>query len=237
MRRRTRLASAAAALAASLALPTAAGAHVTLHPGSVPAGAETELVVRVPNERDDAATTKVALQLPHGFVGAEYEQQPGWSVKVVHAHLARPIQTDDGPISDEVREIVWTADRGGGIPPGAFADFPIAVLVPDDAGTLTFKALQTYSNGEVVRWIGPPSADEPAPLVTVTAAAAGDGEASHDAASAAPVSAAGAANDDGGDGPSTGLVVVALVLGALGLIAGGLALLRGGRRGSTGAGV
>jgi hypothetical protein len=37
------------------------------------------------------------------------------------------------------------------------------------AGTLlTFKAVQTYSNGEVVRWIGPPSADEPAPQVMVT---------------------------------------------------------------------
>ena len=35
---------------------------------------------------------------------------------------------------------------------------------PDEPGTsLTFKALQTYDDGEVVRWIGAPDADEPAP--------------------------------------------------------------------------
>ena len=32
---------------------------------------------------------------------------------------------------------------------------------------LTFKALQTYDDGEIVRWIGPEDADEPAPTVTL----------------------------------------------------------------------
>ena len=40
---------------------------------------------------------------------------------------------------------------------------------------LTFKALQTYEDGEVVRWIGPEDADEPAPVVTLTAADSGGG--------------------------------------------------------------
>ena len=35
---------------------------------------------------------------------------------------------------------------------------------------LTFKALQTYDNGDIVRWIGAPDADTPAPQVTLTAA-------------------------------------------------------------------
>ena len=44
--------------------------------------------------------------------------------------------------------------------------------MPDSkAGTLlTFKALQTYSNGEVVRWIGNPTADAPAPQVLIRSA-------------------------------------------------------------------
>ena len=46
--------------------------------------------------------------------------------------------------------------------------------MPNEPGkALTFKALQTYSNGEVVRWIGPPDADEPAPQVTLTASRGG----------------------------------------------------------------
>ena len=40
------------------------------------------------------------------------------------------------------------------------------------ATTLTFKSVQTYSNGEVVRWIGLPDADRPAPQVKLLAAAA-----------------------------------------------------------------
>jgi MYXO-CTERM domain-containing protein len=41
------------------------------------------------------------------------------------------------------------------------------------AGTLlTFKAIQTYSNGKVVRWIGSPSTSDPAPQVLVKAATA-----------------------------------------------------------------
>ena len=34
--------------------------------------------------------------------------------------------------------------------------------VPDDADSLTFKALQTYSNGDVVRWIDAQQAGQPA---------------------------------------------------------------------------
>jgi len=57
----------AAVAALALAVPAAAGAHVTLQPNTAPAGAFTVLNVRVPTERDNASTVKVAVQLPHGF--------------------------------------------------------------------------------------------------------------------------------------------------------------------------
>jgi uncharacterized protein len=81
---------------------------------------------------------------------------------------------------------------------------------------LTFKALQTYSNGEVVRWIGPPDSEEPAPQVELTAA---EEEASAPAEQQAPAAAAGEEDDDG-----NGLAIVALVVGAAGLAAGLAAL-------------
>ena len=37
--------------------------------------------------------------------------------------------------------------------------------------SITFKALQTYDNGDVVRWIGAEKTDNPAPVVTLTGAA------------------------------------------------------------------
>jgi len=166
---------AAATAVALLALPAAAQAHVTLQPNSAPAGAFTVLDVRVPTERDNASTARVDVQFPDGFAAASYQAVPGWRVRVIKKTLTKPIQTDDGPITEGVNRMVWTrTSRSGGIKPGQFQDFPISVQIPGKAGDkLTFKALQTYSNGEVVRWIGAAGSDAPAPQVTVTAAAEG----------------------------------------------------------------
>jgi hypothetical protein len=65
-------------------------------------------------------------------------------------------------VTEGVKQITWTSKQG--IPPGAFQDFGLSVQVPGKAGdTLTFKALQTYSNGEIVRWIGPEGSDNSGP--------------------------------------------------------------------------
>jgi uncharacterized protein len=230
-----RIAPFALAVAAALIAPAVAVAHVTVQPASAPAGAETVLTVRVPNERDDAATVKVDVRLPSGFVSAAWESTPGWSVRAVKQKLSKPIQTDDGPIDEQISEIVWTASsRRTGIQPGEFRDFPLSVLIPGKAGqTLTFKALQTYSNGSVVRWIGAPGSEEPAPQVKLTNASAttggGSASAGGQAKTAAPAPAATADND------SNGLSIVALVLGALGLLIGVVALVLA-RRGAAGAG-
>jgi periplasmic copper chaperone A len=202
----------------ALAVPSAAQAHVTLQPKEAAAGGFTVENVRVPNERDDAATTKVDLQLPPGFAFASYSPQPGWSVRIVKEKLDKPIQTDDGPITEEIRRMVWTGTgKGEGrIGPGQFKDFPLSVQIPDKAGsTLTFKALQTYSNGEVVRWIGAPDADKPAPTVKITAAAGEEEEAQPASAPTQPAAAA-----DTSDKASKGLGIAALIVGGLGLLVG-----------------
>jgi hypothetical protein len=84
-----------------------------------------------------------------------------------------------------------------------------------------------------VRWIDEDeSAEEPAPHVDVTAAAAegGHGAAATKAAPAKPAAAATSTSDD--DAPSKGSVILAIVLGALGLLLGIVALVRG-RRSAT----
>lgn len=172
--RNTRILLAASAATAVLALPTAAQAHVTVNPAAVPAGSYQVLSVRVPNEDDRAATTKVQLRFPPGFAFASYEAQAGWKAKVVERRLARPVETANGTIDREVGSIVWTGSRKGlgRIAPGQFRDFRISVKIPGRAGdTLRFGALQTYSDGTVVRWTGGADADKPAPAVRVTAAA------------------------------------------------------------------
>jgi uncharacterized protein len=235
VRRRTGLAVAAVAAATVALLPAVAQAHVTVQPASVPAGGFARLDVRVPTERDDAYTRKVSLRLPSGFAEASYEPVPGWSVKVGKTKLAKPIQTDDGPVTEQVSTITWTGHgTEGRIPPGAFQDFGLSVQVPGKAGdTLTFKALQTYSDGKVIRWIGPAGSDAPAPQVSVTAASAGTGDAAGGSPAGAPAASSAAAGSAKAgssdtappdDSSSDTLSIVALIVGALGLIAGAAAL-------------
>ena len=178
-------------MAVALAAPAAADAHVTVQPNTAPAGGFTRLDVRVPNERDDEGTVKVDLKLPPGFLTASYESVPGWTVKVTKEKLAKPIKVEGFDVTEQVGRITWTGDgKQGVIAPGQFRDFGLSVAMPKGkpGSKLTFKALQTYQGGEVVRWIGPEDADEPAPTVTLTAA----GEAAGTAPP--PQEAAGAEN-------------------------------------------
>ena len=230
---KTRLIIAAAAL--GLAVPVVAEAHVTVQPEEVPAGGFTRLDVRVPNERDDAATEKVEVQFPDGFVFVSYEPVPGWEVEVVSARLDQPIEEHGDRITEQVRNVVWTAtDASAAIQPGQFRDFGLSVGMPEGVGegeTLTFPALQTYDSGEVVRWIGPPDSEEPAAQVTLTASPEAD--ATHEPEDSAEGSAGGeeteSSSEDDDDDASMGLAVAGLVIGGLGLLAGGASLLRGRR--------
>jgi uncharacterized protein len=228
-----RIALASVVTLGALAVPVVAQAHVTLQPKTAAAGAYVVENVRVPNETDEAVTTKVAVQFPEGFASASFQTVPGWSVKVVKKTLATPVKTDDGEITEGVKSITWTAtSKAKGIAPGQFQDFPLSVQIPGKAGdTLTFKALQTYSDGTVARWIGAPDADKPAPQVQVTEAA----DDHHATAAPAPAGASGAATTENTSAPavaassaddsdSNTLAIIALIVGALGLLAGGAGL-------------
>ena len=203
------------AAAAVLVLPAFANAHVTVQPGEAPAKGFVVENVRVPNEQDNAGTTKVAVEFPPGFAEVSFQPVPGWRVNVKHTKLAQPITTDEGDkLTEQVSEVTWSS---GKIAPGEFQDFPVSLQMPDKPGTaLTFKAVQTYDNGDVTRWIGPPDAEEPAPQVKVIAAEG-------DTASTTPASSS--SDSGGGDDDSKTLAIIALIVGGLGLIAGGAALL------------
>jgi uncharacterized protein len=206
--------AAAAAIVCMLALPPAASAHVSLQPGEAPAKAFVVEDLRVPNEEEKASTTEVSVKFPDGFASVSFQPVPGWTVKVKKSKLATPVTTDEGDkLTEQVSQVTW---RGGKIAPGEFQDFPVSLQMPDKAGTtLTFKAVQTYDDGKVVRWIGPPNSEEPAPQVKVTAA---EGE----TASTTPSSSTSSSKED--DDSNT-LAIIALIVGALGLLAGGGALL------------
>jgi periplasmic copper chaperone A len=226
---------AALSAAGALVLPASAQAHISLHPNTIPAGAFATLDVRVPGEQEGAYVKKVDVLFPQGFTGVDYENVAGWSTKVIEAKLATPIKEDGETIDTEVSQIVWTwAGPLGKVNNGQFIQFPLSLAIPDDTTgkALEFRTVQTYSNGQVIHWISPSlTAEHPSPRINVTAKGgviqdiAGD-EAGPEAgqtagsASASTSAPAPAAVKSASGGASKGLGIAALILGALGLIAG-----------------
>ncbi|MEN3539414.1 YcnI family protein [Microbispora sp. ZYX-F-249] len=216
----------AGALALTLGLAVPALAHVTVNPGSAVQGSWTKIAFRVPNERDNASTTKVEVEFPtdHPLPFVSVRPVPGWDVKLTRGKLPKPVVSDSGDtITESVLKITWS---GGKIESGQFQEFEASVgPLPKNVDALAFPTVQTYSNDEVVKWADAPKADgsEPEhPAPTLKLVAAEEGEDDHDGAAsaspaAAPTVAAAAADDDDDEGGNT---TPALVLGGIGLVAG-----------------
>jgi uncharacterized protein YcnI len=220
--------SAASATVVMLAVP--ALAHITVTPDSAPAGSAAVLTFHVPNEEAKADTTAVAMKIPtdHPIVNLLVKPVPGWTIAIKTITLAKPVVTDDGRFTQAVSEVIWS---GGKIAPGQFQDFSVSAdPLPTGVSSLAFKALQTYANGDVVRWIdlaapGQPEPDHPAPVLALTGATT---SAAHSAGttSTTAVSDGPAPSSASSDGTARVLAIAALAVGLLGLAAAAVGLRR-----------
>ncbi|MEU8075398.1 YcnI family protein [Catellatospora citrea] len=212
---------AAAAMVGLSAVPAAA--HVTVNPKEATVGGYARLTFRVPNEKDNASTVKVEVALPEDapFASVSIKPTPGWTVVVEKRKLATPIKNHDTEITEAASKITWTADAASAVKPGQFQEFDVSAGPVPEVSQVVFKALQTYSDGDVVRWIDEPKpgeeAEHPAPVLKVVpkpaAAASPAAPAGNSASGGTP------ASSDGGNGWPLGLSIAALVvaLAALGL--------------------
>jgi uncharacterized protein YcnI len=199
----------------------AASAHVTVHSDDAVSGASDAAVMfRTPNEEDHAATVKLQVFFPRRdpLLDVLVEPHPGWASKTRTAQLAKPVRTDDGQITSAVSEVTWTADsQSTGLQPGEAADFVVIAGQLPHASSVTFRALQTYSNGDVARWIetqapGAAEPDHPAPVLALASNQA--------AGSSRPAVVGGAGRSTASsDSTARGLAIAALVVA---LIAAGL---------------
>lgn len=226
------LATGAAAVALVVAPAAAASAHVHVVPGSTAEGSYATLTFRVPTESDTASTTKLVVTLPTGtpLVSVSTRPVPGWTATVEQVTLPAPVDVAGTTITKAPGTVTWTAEPGAAIAPGQFQEFELSAGPLPAAGTeLVFPAVQTYSDGSVVRWDQPSTGaqepEHPAPAFTVTAAAGagsggGAGAGAHPTAAAAPAPAAAAVADTtartlGGTGLALGVVAVLLALAGL----------------------
>lgn len=204
----------AAAIAAASALvlvgaTTSASAHVTVSSPDAKPGGYAKLVFRVPSESDTTSTTKLVVSLPsdHPFASVGAQVKAGWKVEKTEQKLAAPVKVGDVTLTKAITTVTWTSVPGTvGVPPNDFDEFALSVgRLPEGVDSLSFPAVQTYSDGEVVKWVelakdGADKPEHPAPALKLTAAIT-------------PV----AANTDESKSGSDNL---ARILGAAGLLAG-----------------
>jgi uncharacterized protein len=151
-------ATGAVAATAVVVLSSPAFAHVSVAAeGTAAKGGYAVVDFKVPNERDNASTTKLEVNFPtdHPLASVMPEPMAGWKIEVTKSKLAKPLEVHGEQITEAVSKVTWTAaGKDSGIRPGYFEKFPVSIgALPEDADELVFKAIQTYSNKEVVRWI------------------------------------------------------------------------------------
>jgi uncharacterized protein YcnI len=107
----------------------------------------------------------------------------------------RVLQQTGSGDSAVIAQVTWT---GGKTTTGEDSLFQF-LAQPAKSGTYTFQVQQTYSDGSIVNWTGSESSEDPAPTIEAKSSLGGGG--------------------------TTTLTIVALVLGAVGILVGGVALL------------
>ncbi len=188
-----------------LAVSAPAWAHVVVSPEEVAAGDYETLTVSVPTEKE-VPTTKIRVEVPEGFLLSGVQPVPGWEYA---------FEEDGGVIT----AVTWS---GGEIGPREFQQFLVQAQAPEEPGEYPWRAIQTYGDGSVVEWTGPPDAEEPASVVEVVPSGTDkQGAQAGEAGSEHQGTATGAATDTltatGGANPLVyaGLGLGALALGAL----------------------
>ncbi len=136
-----------------------ASAHVTVNPPQIGTNTLASFAVRVPTEKD-VPTVKLHIEFPASLIVSRFQPKPSWKREVE---------------KDAAGRIIGATWSGGQIAPDEYEDFVFLARTPNEPGKLTFKAYQTYQDGETVAWVDAENGESPAPVVEVTASGAASG--------------------------------------------------------------
>ncbi|WP_223625575.1 YcnI family protein [Microbacterium sp. EST19A] len=206
--RRTAIASVAVLGGAVLALavPGMASAHVGVSPDEIVAGDHGVLTFSFSHGCENSPTTALRITMPEGLASVAPTMDGDWTIDVERGDdglVSAVTYTALTPVPTDLRGAVSMSVGLDENTPDSLA-FPIVQQCVEGATEWT----QLAENGE-----DPHSLDSPAPVVTVTEAAAG-GHGEHEAAETTTDAAAPAAADP-----------LPTILGAGGLVAGVAALV------------
>jgi uncharacterized protein YcnI len=234
MKRRTpTIASVAvgAGLLLAVALPLSASAHVTVTPNTAPAGSYALVTFTVPTESTTAVTTKLEVDIPAAtpFSSVSYVPVPGWTVQLITETLPKPVKVGENELKHAVTKVIWTAAPGSEIQAGQLQLFPLSLGAVPDTGSIAFHALQSYSDGSVVKWVEKGAdAEHPAPVLYVNDTAPNAAHHDDTASLTATPAATPGATPSSSDPVARGLGIGGLVVGAVGVVLAVVTLRRAG---------
>ena len=156
-----------------LAIPSFS--HIVLEGKSAPAGSAYKAVFQVGHGCGGSATTGLSVQIPAGFQGAKPYAKAGWTLSAKLGKLAKPYDSQGKQVTEDVTVVSWAAaSKGATLQDGQLDEFVLSGKLPDAAGPLWFKVLQTCESGSI-DWSEVPASDtsakglkSPAALLEVT---------------------------------------------------------------------
>ena len=209
----------AGVIAAAVGLVLPASAHVKVSGINAVQGASGVVTFRVPSESETASTTELLITFPSAtpFTSVSTQPKAGWTATVSHQKLATPQTNDDG---DSITQYVSQVDLkatspAAAIPPGQFDMFNLSVGPFPKAPSVSFAALQTYSDGSTVNWNEKPATsgaapEHPAPVLQLAA------DTTQTASATQPVQASASGTNGGSGSGWTG--ITGLILGIVAVL-------------------
>jgi uncharacterized protein YcnI len=141
---------------------------------------------RVSHGCGESPTIAFRVEIPDGINAARPQPKPGWEIEIERTPLAAPVRTEYGEITERVSAVTWR----GLLPADQFDEFALLMKLPNRAGPIYFRALQTCEDSGRA-WIDIPAAgqnahdlENPAPMLNIlrpprSAAPASDDHAHH----------------------------------------------------------
>ncbi|MFN8108564.1 MAG: hypothetical protein U0Y82_01750 [Thermoleophilia bacterium] len=198
-----------------LAFTQTAVAHVSVLPSTITKGVATEFTVQVPTERG-IPTTAVRVMFP--------------SQVTVYSFLAPPTGFTMRPLIAPNGSIVGVVYRGR-IPLHQYANFHF-LGTAFTKGRSIWRAFQTYADGKVKPWSGPPEAPgavsresgptQPGPAAAVDIQVAGSSGATQAQNTGAAATGTVGRRQASGSGAAVWVALIAAVLAAVALVGTGL---------------
>jgi copper(I)-binding protein len=129
-----------------------ATAHAVLDRSLITPGQSINLSLAIEHGCNGSATTALRLQLPDGLLVETANNAEGFRAETVKARFERSWTGPQGPVTEGVKEIIWS---GGNLPNKTRGEFSFAIHVSADlkaTGSLALPVIQTCASGEN-RWI------------------------------------------------------------------------------------